>query len=328
MSRPELAGGFAVPTTATVSGHIEDHYVRRVRALPEASQRLMLLAAADPTGDGPLLRRSAQDAWHRTGRCVPWPTRRSCSRSVPACGSATRWCDRPRIAPPRHRSGERLTARSRRRPTPRPTRTIAPGTRRTRRRDPTLRSRPSSSAAAARAQARGGLAAAAAFLERSAILTPDTAMRVERRLAAAQANLQAGAFDAASALLAKAEFEATDEFAHARVELLRGRVGVGIKRGQRSPAPAPEGRKAARTVGCGPRSPDLPRCVGCRAVRRAPRQSWWRRGGGVSGGKVRASAAPTDGPVRRAARRPRNARHRQPRRSGADASASTERVAH
>ena len=48
-----------------------------------------------------------------------------------------------------------------------------------------------------RAQARGGLAAAAAFLQRSVALTDDPARRGERALAAAQASLQAGAFDAA-----------------------------------------------------------------------------------------------------------------------------------
>ena len=55
---------------------------------------------------------------------------------------------------------------------------------------------------AARAQARGGLAAAAAFLERAAALTPDTVRRGQRALKAAQAKPQAGAFDAALQLVA------------------------------------------------------------------------------------------------------------------------------
>jgi hypothetical protein len=50
---------------------------------------------------------------------------------------------------------------------------------------------------AGRAQAGGGLAAAAAFLERSVRLTADPARLVERTLAAAQASMQAGAFDQA-----------------------------------------------------------------------------------------------------------------------------------
>ena len=60
MSDAELAGGFAVPPTATLSGHLQDHYLRRVRALPEPTQRLMLLAAADPTGDATLVWRAGR----------------------------------------------------------------------------------------------------------------------------------------------------------------------------------------------------------------------------------------------------------------------------
>jgi DNA-binding CsgD family transcriptional regulator len=77
---------------------------------------------------------------------------------------------------------------------------------------------------AGRAQARGGLAAAAAFLERSAVLTADPERRLDRLLAAAQCNLQAGAFDPALGLLAAAESNAPDELARARVDLLRARV--------------------------------------------------------------------------------------------------------
>ena len=70
---------------------------------------------------------------------------------------------------------------------------------------------------AGRAQARGGLAAAAAFLERAAELTPDPARRAERALAAAQAKHQAGASDAALELLAVAEAGPLDELQRARV---------------------------------------------------------------------------------------------------------------
>jgi len=81
---------------------------------------------------------------------------------------------------------------------------------------------------AGRAQARGGLAAAAAFLQRSLALTVDPARRAERALAAAQASLQAGSFDAALGLVATAEGGALDELQRARVDLLRGQVALAL----------------------------------------------------------------------------------------------------
>jgi len=77
---------------------------------------------------------------------------------------------------------------------------------------------------AGRAQARGGLAAAAAFFERSVLLTVDPVRHAERALAAAQANMQAGAFDRALELLVTAEAGSLDEFVSARVDLLRGQI--------------------------------------------------------------------------------------------------------
>src|SRR5205807_1238757 len=75
-----------------------------------------------------------------------------------------------------------------------------------------------------RAQARGGLAASAAFLERSASLTIEPGRRAERGLAAAQAKAQAGAFDAALRLLDTAEAGPLDELQRARADLLRGQI--------------------------------------------------------------------------------------------------------
>lgn len=60
MTASELAGGFALPDAAGLPGRIEDHYRRRVTALPEATQRLLLLAAADPVGDATIFWRAAQ----------------------------------------------------------------------------------------------------------------------------------------------------------------------------------------------------------------------------------------------------------------------------
>jgi DNA-binding CsgD family transcriptional regulator len=88
---------------------------------------------------------------------------------------------------------------------------------------------------AGRAQARGGLAAAAAFLERSAALTLDPGRRADRALAAAQAKYQAGAFDAALGLLAAAEAGPPDQFRRARADLLRGQIAFSSNRGSDVP---------------------------------------------------------------------------------------------
>jgi ATP/maltotriose-dependent transcriptional regulator MalT len=85
--------------------------------------------------------------------------------------------------------------------------------------------------AAGRAQARGGLAAAAAFLERSVALTVDPAAHAERILGAAMASMQAGAFGRALDLLATAEAGPLDEMQSARVDLLRGQVAFASGRG-------------------------------------------------------------------------------------------------
>ena len=88
---------------------------------------------------------------------------------------------------------------------------------------------------ASRAQARGGLAAAAAFLERPAALTPDPVRRSERVQAAAQANLQAGAFGKACDLLATAEAGPLEEFQAARADLLRARIAFASSLGSDAP---------------------------------------------------------------------------------------------
>src|SRR6185436_11487018 len=85
---------------------------------------------------------------------------------------------------------------------------------------------------AGRAQARGGMAAAAAFLEQATALTPDPARRGLRALAAAEAMLRAGAFDTALVLLTTAEEAPLDELARARIELLRAQVAFASRPGE------------------------------------------------------------------------------------------------
>src|SRR5437879_6183575 len=88
---------------------------------------------------------------------------------------------------------------------------------------------------AGRAQARGGLAAAAAFLERSVELTLEPVRRAERALAAARAQAQAGAFDAALRLLATAEAGPLEELQRAQADLLRGQIAFAVNRGSDAP---------------------------------------------------------------------------------------------
>ncbi|HEY3723239.1 MAG TPA: AAA family ATPase [Acidimicrobiia bacterium] len=81
------------------------------------------------------------------------------------------------------------------------------------------------------ARMRGGLAAASAFLERSAVLTPDAERRAERALAAANAKFEAGALEAAAQLLSLAADGDLDEYQHAQVERLRANLSAALRRG-------------------------------------------------------------------------------------------------
>ena len=60
LSPAELAGGFGLPGAAPLTGRIEDSFARQLAALPEQTRRLLLLAAADPSGDRALVWRAAR----------------------------------------------------------------------------------------------------------------------------------------------------------------------------------------------------------------------------------------------------------------------------
>ena len=229
-----------------LTGRIEDSFRRRLDALPAQTRRLLLLAAADPSGDPALV-------WRAAGRLGLPARRRHGRRPRRAWWSSAR---RVRFRHPLVALGGlpvgvgpgpagRCTRRWRRRPIRRPIRTGGPGT------GPQAAAGPDEEVAAelersaGRAQARGGLAAAAAFLERAAVLTADPARRAERTLAAAQASLQAGAFDKALELLVMAEAGPLDELQSARVDLLRGQIAFASGLGSDAP---PLLLKAARRL--------------------------------------------------------------------------------
>ena len=230
MSVAELSGGFALPDTGDLPSHIEEHFRRRLASLPEPTRRLMLVAAADPVGDATLVWRAAQALGIETDAGAPAAT-----------GQLLEIAARVRFPHPLVRSAVYRSSSAADRQVTHNALAAAtdaesdPDRRAWHRAQAT--SGPDEEVAAelehsaGRAQARGGLAAAAAFLERSATLTFDPAHRGERMLAAAQFNVQAGAFDAALGLLAAAESGPLDDFGHARVDLLRAQVALASRRG-------------------------------------------------------------------------------------------------
>jgi DNA-binding CsgD family transcriptional regulator len=230
----ELAGGFGLPDTLPLAGRIEESFRQRVERLPTQTQRLLLLAAAEPVGDPARLWRASALLDIDVGAAAPAEVdgllevggrvrfRHSLVRSAvyrAASLEERRTAHRalaeatdPEVDPDRcawHRAQAAVE----------PDEAVAAELERS----------------ANRAQARGGLAAAAAFLERAAGLTVEPTRRGERALAAAQAKQQAGAPDAALGLLAIAEEGPLDQLQRARVDLLRAQIAFAVNRGSDAP---------------------------------------------------------------------------------------------
>jgi len=219
----ELAGGFALPDAMPLSGRIEESFRRRLEPLPEDSLRLLQLAAADPVGDPVLVWRAAERLGIATEATTP-----TAEAGLVEFGARVRF-RHPLVRSAVYRSASLQERQEVHRalaeasdPELDPDRRAwhwaqaAPG--------PDEDVAAELERSAGRAQGRGGVAAAAAFLQRSVALTVDRERRAERALAAAQASFQAGAFDAALELVATAEAGALDQFQRARVELLRADV--------------------------------------------------------------------------------------------------------
>jgi DNA-binding CsgD family transcriptional regulator len=223
MTLAELAGGFALPDAMPLSGRIEASFRRRLELLPADTRRLLQLAAAEPVGDPVLMWRAAGRLGIATRAATPaaeaglvefgtrvlfrHPLVRSAAyRSASpeqrhAVHGALAEVTDPQLDPDR-RAWHLAQAASG------PDEKVAEELERS----------------AGRAQARGGLAAAAAFLERAALLTPEHGRRARRLLAAARAKRAAGALDAALELLVAVEASAPDPLRTAEVEHLRGLI--------------------------------------------------------------------------------------------------------
>ena len=171
---------------------------------------------------------------------------------------------------------------------------------------------------AARAQRRGGLAAAAAFLERAVVLTADPSRRFERTLQAAEAKQDAGEIEAARRLLALVEASPADASARARVTLVRGRMAFLAGNGSDAPRLLVEAARDSRVTRSRAREPDLPPGDGRREHRRHPGRRR-RSAGGGEGVEGEAAVADTRVCLGPGARRPGAVRHRGPGRRRPDA---------
>jgi AAA ATPase-like protein len=230
----ELTGGFGVRSATPLDGRIEESFRRQLEALPAQTQRLVQLAAADPTGDPVLV-------WRAAGRLAI-----GAEAAGPAAeaglmdfGALVRF-RHPLVRSAAYRLASAETRQELHGALAEATDPAADPERRAWHRAQAAPGPAEDVAAelelcAGRAQRRGGLAAAAAFLERSAGLTLDPARRAQRALAAAQAKHQAGAPDAALGLLAMAQAGPLDELQRARADLLRVQIAFASGHGRDVP---------------------------------------------------------------------------------------------
>jgi DNA-binding CsgD family transcriptional regulator len=224
----ELAGGFGLPDAPGLSGRIEDSFQRRVARLATETRRFLLVAAAEPVGDPVLLWRAAERLGIKLHAASETDGLLAIGARVtfrhPLVRSAVY-----RAASPENRQAVHRALADATDPEVDPDRRAWHLAQATLGFDEDVASELERSSD--RALARGGLAAAAAFLERAASLTPEPTHRARRALAAAQATRQAGAFDAALGLVAIAESGPLTELQHAQVDLLRGQIAFALSRG-------------------------------------------------------------------------------------------------
>jgi DNA-binding CsgD family transcriptional regulator len=229
-SLAELTGGFGLPGALPLVDRIEERFRRQIAGLPADTRRLLRVAAACPVGDPARVWHAGQRLGVPAEAAVPaveagliefatWvrfrhPLVRSAAYHS---ASLSEWQEAHRalaeatdpVADPDRHAWHRAQA------APGPDEDVAAELARS----------------AGRAQARGGLAAAAAYLQGAATLTPDPFGRARRLLDAARAKRDAGALDAALDLLAAADAGPPDELRTAEAQHLRGQITLEQRRG-------------------------------------------------------------------------------------------------
>jgi len=230
LTHDQLAGGFGLPGALPLSERIEQSFQRRLAVLPRDAQRLLLVAAAEPLGDPALLWSAARRLGisETAAQTVESEGLLTLDGAVtfrhPLVRSAVYASADPNERREVHRALAEATdpeAAPDRRAWHRSQATLMP--------DDEVATELEGSAAAA--QARGGFAAAAAFLERAVTLTTDPARRSDRALRAAEAKRVAGALNSALELAAVAESGPLDDVQRARLDVLRGRAAFAGNRG-------------------------------------------------------------------------------------------------
>jgi len=226
----QLAGGFGPPVSVTLTGQIEESYRRRLARLSPGSRTLLLIVAADPTGDPGIIWRAASSLGIDEGA----------SETIEDDGLVD-FGERVVFRHPLVRSAVYKTANPRNRREAHNALAEAtdavydPDRKAWHRAQATLHPNEAVAdeleASAERAQSRGGYAAAGAFLERSVAFTVDPASRAVRALRAAQAKCMGGALDAASGLVMIAERGPLDDLHQAQLDALLGQIAFARSRG-------------------------------------------------------------------------------------------------
>jgi AAA ATPase domain len=229
MSAAELAG-FKLPDAVGLPAHIEGHYLGRIRELPETTQHLMLVAAAEPLGDPVLVLRAARRLDIEAGAVGPAE-----AAELLAIGKRVQF-RHPLVRSAVYRAAPPVSRQRVHAVLAEVSHSAADADRRAWHRALAATGYDEEVAAeleqsADRAQARGGVAATAAFLQRAVALTPGPVPRARRALAAAYAHIEAGAFRTARGLLATAEASPLDEYQRARIDLLRAQLAFLSSRG-------------------------------------------------------------------------------------------------